>query len=317
MKITTLKRNGLAALVVGERLVEIAPALQRHGLLASPPPLTLLDLLADWERNLALLVSLQERLEIDEPGETFVETLLDAPIRRPGKMLFAAANYHKHVRQFERVEGEAHTNVRRAGVIQTHPYLFLKLPESVIGPTDSIMLPAEFERVDWELELGVIIGREGRHIQAEQAMEYVAGFVVINDITARDYNVREDWPTLRTDWFIAKSFDTFCPVGPFFVPKEFVANYRDLTARLWLNGQLYQEFSPADMVYSVEEQMEWASRVTTLRPGDVLATGSGPGNGLATGRWLRPGDVLEAEITGLGRQKTPVFAERPVEGKHL
>ena len=115
---------------------------------------------------------------------------------------------------------------------------------------------------------------------------------------------------LGSDWFLSKSVDTFCPMSPYLVPREFAADYHDLEAQLWVNGQGYQDFNTSDMIYRPEELIAWASAVTTLRSGDVLSTGSGPGNGMTSGRWLQPGDVIEAEITGLGRQKTPVVAEQ-------
>jgi 2-keto-4-pentenoate hydratase/2-oxohepta-3-ene-1,7-dioic acid hydratase in catechol pathway len=305
MKIATLRHDGQAALVQEEKLFVISSALQRHGL---PAPeggtLTTLDLLTDWRRNLDLLFKLDEHLGSDERYQLVTEVQLAAPVPRPGKMLFAGANYYAHVRQFEQAAGQTSTRSK------VHPYLFSKLPDSVTGPYDPIVLPSGYEHIDWELELGVVIGQEGRRVRAEHALDAVAGFVVINDITARDQVVREDLPYLRTDWFISKSVDTFCPMGPFLVPKEFVGDHRDLAAHLRVNGQLYQDFNTSDMIYQPEELIAWASAVTTLRPGDVLSTGSGPGNGLATGHWLQPGDSIEAEIAGLGRQKTAVVAER-------
>ena len=259
----------------------------------------------DWRRNLDLLVKLNEHLGSDQHFQRVAEVELAAPVQHPGKMLFAGANYSAHVSQFEPQTKS-----------QVAPYVFSKLPESLIGPSDSIVLPDGEDQVDWELELGLIIGRQGRYIRAEHALDHVAGFVVINDITARNRVVREDVPYLRSDWLLSKSVDTFCPMGPYLVPKEFVGDCHDLAAHLWVNGQLYQDFNTSDMIYTPEELIEWSSAVTTLRPGDVFSTGSGPGNGIATGRWLQPGDVVEAEIAGLGRQKTGVVAEQRKEAFH-
>ncbi len=306
MKIATIRQNGQAALVVGERLFMISLALERHNLLTRPA-LTVLDLLADWSRNLDLLVKLNEHLLSDEQGIPLSESELDAPIPHPGKMIFAAANYNAHVQHFESKEAAPKHLIDKTKV---DPYMFLKLPDSVTGPYSPIILPHGYERIDWEVELALVIGHEGSRIPAKDAMKHVAGFVVLNDVTARDRAMRGDWPTLASDWLLSKSFATFCPIGPFLVPKEFAGDCHDLTARLWLNGELYQNFNTADMIFTPEEQIEWASSVTTLHPGDVISTGTGPGNGIATGRWLQQGDVIEAEITGLGRQKTPIIAEQ-------
>ncbi len=306
MKIATIRQSGQAALVVGERLFAISPALERHNLLVQPA-LTVLDLLADWSRNLDLLVKLNEHLASDDQGIPLLESELDAPVPHPGKMIFAGANYNAHVQHFEPKEGEQKPFIDKTKV---DPYMFLKLPDSVTGPYSPVILPHGYEQIDWEIELALVIGREGRSIPAKEAMKHVAGFVVLNDITARDRAIRKDWPMLASDWFLCKSFDTFCPIGPFLVPKEFAGDYHNLTARLWLNGELHQDFNTADMIFKPKEQIEWASSVTTLRPGDVISTGTGPGNGIATGRWLRPGDVIEAEITGLGRQKTSIISKQ-------
>jgi 2,4-didehydro-3-deoxy-L-rhamnonate hydrolase len=312
MKIATLKHHGQAALIQEERVFLISSALQRHGLPAlTGSTVTIVDLLTDWRRNLDLLVKLNEHLGSDEHFQPMADVELAAPVPRPGKMLFAGANYYSHVRHFEQAGGEPFEKSK------IDPYLFSKLPDSLVGPSDPLVLPHGDEHVDWELELGLIIGREGRYIRAEQALDYVAGFVVINDITARRRVMREDLPYLRTDWLISKSVDTFCPMGPYLVPREFANDAHDLAAHLWVNGQLYQDFNTSDMIYQPEELIEWASSVTTLRPGDVLSTGSGPGNGTATGRWLQPGDVMEAEITGLGRQKTAVVAEQREEASRI
>lgn len=305
MKLATLKHHGQAALIQQDRLYTISSALQRHGL---PAPegatLTMLDLLSDWRRNLDLLIKLSEHLGSDEHYQLAAEAELAAPMPRPGKMLFAGANYYSHIRQFGQAEGQTFEKTKMA------PYLFSKLPDSAIGPYDPLVIPGGYEQVDWELELGLIIGQEGRSLSIERALELVAGFVVINDITARDRTRRQDWPMLGSDWFLSKSVDTFCPMGPYLVPREFADDYHDLRAQLRVNGQGYQDFNTSDMIYQPEELIAWASAVSTLHPGDVLSTGSGPGNGMTSRRWLQPGDVIEAEIAGLGRQKTPVVAER-------
>jgi 2,4-didehydro-3-deoxy-L-rhamnonate hydrolase len=234
MKLATLKHHGQAALIQQDRLYIISSALQLHGL---PAPemaiLTMLDLLSDWRRNLDLLIMLSEHLGSDEHYQLLAEAELAAPVPRPGKMLFAGANYYHHIRQFGQAGGQAPMPPFGQSGGQTFekskmaPYLFSKLPDSVIGPYDSLVLPGGYEQVDWELELGLVIGQEGRVIRAECALDHVAGFVVINDITARDRTRRQDWPMLGSDWFLSKSVDTFCPMGPYLVPKEFAGDHHE------------------------------------------------------------------------------------------
>jgi 2-keto-4-pentenoate hydratase/2-oxohepta-3-ene-1,7-dioic acid hydratase in catechol pathway len=246
MKIATLKQHGQAALIQQDRLYLISTALARHGLHAPlGATLTTLDLLPDWRRNLDLLVKLNEHLSSDEHYQVVAEAELAAPVPRPGKMLFAGANYYSHIRQFGQAGRQAHApqfgqaEGRTFEKSKMAPYLFSKLSDSVIGPNDPLVLPGGYEQVDWELELGLVIGQEGRSLSAEHALDYVAGFVVINDITARDRTRRQAWPMLGSDWFLSKSVDTFCPIGPYLVPKEFADDYQDLRAQLWVNGQGY------------------------------------------------------------------------------
>jgi 2-keto-4-pentenoate hydratase/2-oxohepta-3-ene-1,7-dioic acid hydratase in catechol pathway len=237
MKIATVKHKGQAALIQQDRLYIISTALARHGLPAQQgATLTTLDLLTDWRRNLDLLVKRSRHLGSDEHYQMVAEAELAAPVPRPGKMLFAGANYCSHIRQFGQAGEQTHVptfgQTGQAGgrtfeKSKMAPYLFSKLPDSLIGPYDPLMLPGGYEQVDWELELGLVIGQEGRSLRIEHAQNHIAGFVVINDITARDRTRRQDWPMLGSDWFLSKSVDTFCPMGPYLVPREFTGDYHE------------------------------------------------------------------------------------------
>jgi 2-keto-4-pentenoate hydratase/2-oxohepta-3-ene-1,7-dioic acid hydratase in catechol pathway len=189
------------------------------------------------------------------------------------------------------------------------PYCFIKLPSCVIGPRDAVVLPRNVVKPDWELELGVVIGRRARHVTAASAMDYVAGYAVVNDVTARDHVFRRDASALGADWLSGKCFPTFLPFGPLIVPRRFVADPYQLTITLSVNGTVYQNETTADMMIGIERQIEFLSDRLELLPGDVICTGSPYGNGAAFGIFLKPQDVMEGSITGLGTQRNICVAE--------
>ncbi|SEE91625.1 2-keto-4-pentenoate hydratase/2-oxohepta-3-ene-1,7-dioic acid hydratase (catechol pathway) [Streptomyces sp. 3213] len=236
----------------------------------------------------------------------------------PGQILQSGANYRKHVvdlvaAEKESVHGTTPEEARadaesmmderaRNGV----PYVFLGSPRAISGPYDDIVLPALGEQHDWELELALVIGKSGKNIPAEEAMEYVAGYTISNDLTTRDRLYRPDLKAIGTDWFTAKNADTFLPTGPFLVPAAFVGDPGDLRITLRHNGVVRQDESTKDMIFDIPRLIAYVSTTTTLRPGDLLLTGSPAGNGAHWGVFLKPGDVIESEITGLGHQRNTV-----------
>ncbi|MFJ8109602.1 fumarylacetoacetate hydrolase family protein [Streptomyces sp. NPDC096132] len=244
-----------------------------------------------------------------------------APIA-PGQVLQSGANYRKHVvdlvaAEKESVHGATPEEARadaekmmderiRSGV----PYVFLGSPRAMCGPYDDIVLPALGEQHDWELELALVIGRPGRNIPAEEAMAHVAAYTICNDLTTRDRLYRPDLKAIGTDWFTAKNADTFLPTGPFLVPAAFAGDPNDLRITLRHNGVVRQDESTKDMIFDIPRLIAYVSTTTTLHPGDLLLTGSPAGNGAHWGVFLRPGDVLEAEITGLGHQRNTVRSSR-------
>jgi 2-keto-4-pentenoate hydratase/2-oxohepta-3-ene-1,7-dioic acid hydratase in catechol pathway len=174
------------------------------------------------------------------------------------------------------------------------------MPASAVsGARDDIVLWGPGIQHDWELELAVVIGRPARHVSKDDAMSYVAGYTMSNDISTRDVMYRPNFP--MTDFLMTKGRPGFFPTGPYVVPREFVPDYRRLRLTLKVNGDVMQDESVDDIIYGVEDLVSYASTVTDLQPGDILLTGSPGGNaGHHGNRWLRPGDVIEAEITGLG-----------------
>lgn len=272
----------------------------------------------DWEALFPRLADLAQ--ETAGAWHALADLRVLAPIE-PGQVLQSGANYRKHVvdlvaAEKESVHGATPEEARadaermmderiRSGV----PYVFLGSPRAICGPYDDIVLPALGEQHDWELELALVIGRTGKHIPAEDAMSYVAAYTICNDLTTRDRLYRPDLRAIGTDWFTAKNADTFLPTGPFLVPAAFVGNpTEDADVRITLrhNGTLRQDESTKDMIFDIPRLIAYVSTTTTLRPGDLLLTGSPAGNGAHWGVFLRPGDVMEAEITGLGHQRNTV-----------
>jgi 2,4-didehydro-3-deoxy-L-rhamnonate hydrolase len=195
------------------------------------------------------------------------------------------------------------------------PYLFLLPSTALAAPGEPVRVPAAASaRIDWEAELAVVIGVEGRRIAVSEALEFVAGYTIVNDITARGMHRRDVQlaPPFAYDWLAAKGRDGFCPMGPGVVPAHFVSDPQDLSIRLWVNGELRQDGRTSDMIFTVAELISAASEVMTLRPGDVISTGTPAGVGAWWGQQLSPGDVVAAEIPPLGRLENPVIAEPSV-----
>ncbi|NEC91405.1 fumarylacetoacetate hydrolase family protein [Streptomyces sp. SID12501] len=269
----------------------------------------------DWDAWLPRLHDLARAA--DGPWHDLAALRVLAPIE-PGQILQSGANYRKHVvdlvaAEKESVHGATPEEARadaekmmderaRDGV----PYVFLGSPRAMCGPYDDIVLPALGEQHDWELELALVIGKPGRNIPAEEAMSHVAGYTICNDLTTRDRLYRPDLKAIGTDWFTAKNADTFLPTGPFLVPAAFVGDPDDLRITLRHNGVVRQDESTKDMIFDIPRLIAYASTTTTLCPGDLLLTGSPAGNGAHWGVFLKPGDVLEAEVTGLGHQRNTV-----------
>jgi 2-keto-4-pentenoate hydratase/2-oxohepta-3-ene-1,7-dioic acid hydratase in catechol pathway len=220
-----------------------------------------------------------------------VEGDLAAPLR-PGKIVAIGLNYVDHIRE---------SNLERP----ERPLVFAKFPSSVIGPTDAIELDETLtSRVDWEVELAVVVGRRMRRVEERDALDHVLGYTVGNDVSARDVQFSE------SQWVRAKSFDTFCPLGPVVVTTDEIADPQSLRLRTRVNGVVMQDSSTAEMVFGVAELLAFCSRSFTLEPGDVVLTGTpwGCGEFMDPPRSLAAGDVVEAGIDGIGLLRNPVLA---------
>lgn len=235
---------------------------------------------------------------------------LGPPIARPSKLVCIGLNYRDHAAE-ARME------------IPTEPVLFLKATSAVAGPHDALVMPRGATKLDWEIELGIVIGEKASSVAETRAMHHVAGYVIVNDYSERGAQLERGG-----QWVKGKSADGFAPLGPYLVTPEEVENAHDL--RLWLavNGATMQESSTANMVFGIPRIVSYVSHFMTLLPGDVISTGTpaGVAMGRRPQRYLRPGDVVESAIEGLGKQRqdvlpwqrterlAPVRAQQLVEG---
>lgn len=194
---------------------------------------------------------------------------------------------------------------RKADDTRWNPYMFIKLPSAIIAEGETIRLPPGRTQIDWECELGVVIGRRANQVPVARAQDYIFGYTLENDVS--DRAGRGD-TRHGSDWLIAKNHDTFAPMGPFIVPKEFVPNVQKLAIKFTLNGQLMQDANTSLMIHDVQEQVSFASHIATLRPGDVIATGSPAGVGSARNPpvFLKAGDVSVCTYEGIGTLTNPV-----------
>ena len=258
---------------------------------------SLVDLLERWS-TIADELRAIDVADLPRTGEV----RLEAPIRFPRKVVCAGANYFAHL---------AEMNVPRPDPVGA-PYFFLKPPTTtVIGPDDPIVLPDRPDRrIDWEAELGVVIGQRVRDLDERDVRAHIAGYTIVNDVSARERLGRTDAvaPPFGFDWPSAKAEDTFCPTGPGVTPAWFVDDPQDLRITLSVNGVVKQDSSTADMMNSAFAVVAAASRIMTLEPGDIVATGSPAGVGAPRGEFLQPGDDVVIEIGELGRLRNPVRA---------
>lgn len=221
------------------------------------------------------------------------EVRLLAPLPLPRRNLFCVGrNYHAHAKELR--DSVFKDN---AQVVDSWPIVFTKVPETVVGPTDVVKLPGASisEQIDYEAELTLVIGRGGRNIRREDALKHLYGYTIINDVTARDVQMR------HAQWDLGKSFDTFCPMGPWIVTADELDG-SNTRVRCWVNGEIRQDANTTDLIFDIPALIETCSRGITLHPGDIIATGTaaGVGMGMKPPRWLKHGDVVRIEIDGLG-----------------
>ena len=214
---------------------------------------------------------------------------IGSPLGRIGKIVCIGLNYHDHARE-------------TGAAIPTEPIIFFKAPDTVVGPHDTVLVPRNSHKTDWEVELAVVIGRTARYLDsAEEALGYVGGYAVSNDVSEREFQMERGGT-----WDKGKNCETFNPLGPWLVTSDEIPDPQALPLRLSVNGELKQNGSTADQIFSVAEVVRYVSQFMTLYPGDVINTGTPAGVALGHAEpkpYLRAGDVVELEIDGLGSQR--------------
>jgi 2-keto-4-pentenoate hydratase/2-oxohepta-3-ene-1,7-dioic acid hydratase in catechol pathway len=256
-----------------------------------------LAVLGAWEQALPALHTLADSAP---KGRPLASVKLMAPIYYPPAIYCTGANYMAHAEEMS-AEG---SGVDKA---TTQPYLFLKSARHcMIGPDDEIRLPGVSKKVDWEAECAVVIGKAGRNIQVADAMKHVAGYTIMNDLSARDLSRRPDWPRWNIDWFGHKNFETAAPMGPWITPADEIADIYACQLQLWVNHERMQNTLVSGLIFNIAELIEYLSRRLTLLPGDVIATGTPSGVGRPRGIFLKPGDRVRIELAGVGTLENPV-----------
>jgi 2-keto-4-pentenoate hydratase/2-oxohepta-3-ene-1,7-dioic acid hydratase in catechol pathway len=222
------------------------------------------------------------------------EAILEAPIPRPRRNIYCVGkNYYEHAKEFA---ASGFDSSAVSGAVPKHPIIFSKVPECVVAHRDTVSIDQSVSRaIDYEAELGVIIGKGGRGIKAKNGLDHVWGYTIINDVTARDLQ------GLYSQWLIGKSQDTFCPMGPWAVTRDEI-DLQDTKIQCWINGELRQDANTRDLIFDVPTIIETISAGVTLLPGDVIASGTpaGVGVGFKPPKYLVPGDVARIDIAGIG-----------------
>lgn len=285
-------------LVPGSGIAPLDPLLRSLGLTA-----------LDTNAVLALLDHLQPMIEesLAAGGVRWLDektTRIGPPVPRPEKILVAGGNYQSHV---DEAAG------RKGAPSPSEPIIILKPSNTVIGPYDALVRPAQTQQLDYETEIAVVIGRGGRHIPAQRAYEHVAGYCISNDVTARDLAFKDvHISPLFSQMTRAKGIPTGAPLGPWLVTKDEIPDPHRLQLRCWVNGELRQDGSSAEMIVDIPHLIEDFSKVIELSPGDVIMTGTTTGCGAFQDPpvFLFEGDVVRMEITGLGVMETPIVDER-------
>jgi 2-keto-4-pentenoate hydratase/2-oxohepta-3-ene-1,7-dioic acid hydratase in catechol pathway len=214
----------------------------------------------------------------------------EAPISRPGKIVCIGLNFTDHAREAEMA-------------VPSEPVFFLKAPTSWCGPDADVWMPPGAEKLDWEIELAIVIGRHARHLPAARAMEAVLGYTIMNDVSERAYQLERNG-----QWTKGKSYDRFAPAGPFIAMRDEVEDVNKLSMTLEVNGAVRQQGSTANMIFDVATVVSYVSQFMTLEPGDVISTGTPAGVGLGhkPPQFLKAGDVMTLRIDGLGQQRQRV-----------
>lgn len=292
MKLATITHDGRTkAALVGPDAKSVWPL---EDMLGRPVP--------ELTSIIAELDAIKPRLKPSGAGLPLAAVKIEAPIPRPARnVMCVGKNYHEHAREFTK-SGFDSSASSVADAIPTAPIIFTKVPECVVANGADIRYPAGVsDSLDYEAELGLVIGRGGRGISKADAYSHICGYTIINDVTARDLQGK------HKQWFLAKSLDTFCPMGPWLVTADEV-DPANLGVKCWVNDELRQNANTRDLIFDIPTLIATISAGITLQPGDVIATGTpaGVGIGFSPPKFLQRGDRVTIEIEGLGRLSNSV-----------
>ena len=290
MKFAAIKPNELA-IVKNEKLISVGELL--------PKGSTMIDLIAAYDGLKGRL----DNVAAQSVGKTLDHKLLKPPVENPSKIWAAAGNYKRGTTGLDDARG-------RGTAAKTSPEellenIFLKPPSAIAGPEDNILIPKNADSIFPELELCVVIGKRARHISKTQAFDAIFGYTIMLDVTARGYGLSKNMSGTRN---VRKGFETFAPIGPWITTKDEIADPHNLWMKLWINGELKQSAKTDAMINDIATQISFLSEVTTLLPGDLLTTGNP--DSLEFQEKLKPGDVLKAEIEGIGAMSLGVAREQ-------
>jgi 2-keto-4-pentenoate hydratase/2-oxohepta-3-ene-1,7-dioic acid hydratase in catechol pathway len=285
-----------AGIVVGDNVFDAA-ALTRNAAYA-----TVLGILNDWKRAEGIIrKAAAAAAKRKRKGRPLERTKLLAPVLWPSAIYCAGANYTDHMLEMARLQ-----NIPPAPdphEVGLKPWHFIKAPRTVVGDRATVKLPAASNAIDWEAELGAVIGRTAKNAPLEKALDYVAGYTIANELSARDLGWRPQLPDqspFKFDWVGQKCFDDACPLGPWIVPARDIKDPQRLGIKLWVNDVLKQDSNTSQMIFSLAEQISHLSSRITLHPGDIILTGTPAGVGAARKEFLKRGDVTRVWIEGIG-----------------
>jgi 2-keto-4-pentenoate hydratase/2-oxohepta-3-ene-1,7-dioic acid hydratase in catechol pathway len=295
MKFATIKPNDLA-IVKQDVLIPLGAALEKEGVL--PKGSTMLDLIARYEGIQSKLAELGAK----NGGVELDAKMLKPPVERPSKIWAAAGNYKRGTGGLDDARGRG--SASKVSPEELLENIFLKPPSSIAGPEDHILIPRNADSIFPELELCVVIGKKARYLRKEQAFDAVFGYTIMLDVTARGYGLSKNLAGTRS---VRKGFETFSPIGPWITTKDEIADPHNLWMKLWINGELKQSARTDAMINDIATQISFLSQVTTLYPGDLLTTGNPDSPEFQ--EKLKPGDLLKAEIEGIGAMSLGVARE--------
>lgn len=235
---------------------------------------------------------LEKEFSVENAKEIGTIDRFGAPVHKPGKIICIGLNYGKHAAE-------------SGMLVPTEPVIFFKATSSIVGPNDQVVIPKDSVKTDWEVELAVVIGKKANYVSEADAMDYVAGYTLHNDVSEREFQLERGG-----QWVKGKSCDTFAPLGPYLVTKDEIADPHNLRLWLTLNGEKMQDGNTSDFIFNIPQVISYLSQFMSLMPGDVISTGTPEGVGLGFNppRYLKSGDVMELGIDGLGISRQEVKA---------